>query len=104
MILLSLSRDLLTACLKESLYKLFAASLLISIVCKEKAVRSFAATPLCFVFCAVFYSDIIYLSADESAFAPSAAAVITCLSGVVRTSPAAKKPSAEVTPSSPALM
>ena len=50
------------------------------------------------------YSSIIYFSAEESAFAPSAAAVITCLKGVVRTSPAAKNPSADVTPSSPAFI
>lgn len=45
-----------------------------------------------------------YRSALATAFAPSAAAVRTCLKCVVRTSPAAKIPGTEVTQSSPARM
>ena len=43
-----------------------------------------------------------YFSADATQLAPSATAVTTCRSSFVRTSPAAKSPDTEVTPSSPA--
>ena len=50
------------------------------------------------------YFLIIYCIAEFAAFAPSAAAVMICLSSFVLTSPATKNPGSDVTPSSPALM
>ena len=51
-----------------------------------------------------FYFLMIYCIAEFAAFAPSAAAVMICLSSFVLTSPATKNPGTDVTPSSPALM